>query len=179
MNCFVEFLVTWPSIFRRKWSPVAQIMDRQPAWKYKNTLFSEIRGSVSLQRNKIYFHLSWLTALPIAQFFSGSRLESMETCTMGISVNSSPNIIRKGMKTPWSNPGPEKPRPSSPRGSWTDVNLASCPAFEHTFSVISYTTLNSNSDLFIKLHYAPSKVTISTWFKFQLIQFRRKSIVIH
>ena len=67
----------------------------------------------------------------------------METCTIGISVNSSPNIIRKGMKTPWSSPGPENPRPSSPRGSWIDVTLAACPAFEHKY--FHYMTLKVSS----------------------------------
>lgn len=61
------------------------------------------------------------TALPIAQFFSGLRLESIDTCTMGISSKASPNMSLKGTNTPWSNPGPENPRPSWPRASGFEV----------------------------------------------------------
>lgn len=70
---------------------------------------------------------AWI-AFPIAQFFSGSRLESIETSTIGISV-SKPNISRNGIKTPWSSPGPWNPRPSEPRGSNLVVSLALYPAY--------------------------------------------------
>jgi hypothetical protein len=53
----------------------------------------------------------------------------METWTIGIEVNSSPNIILNGTKTPWSSPGPGKPLPSSPLASFSFDNLASNPAW--------------------------------------------------
>lgn len=73
-------------------------------------------------------HLRGSTTSPSAQFFSGSKLESMDTSTIGISVNSSPNISLNGTKTPWSRPGPLKPRPSCPRISSFGVVRARYPA---------------------------------------------------
>jgi hypothetical protein len=72
--------------------------------------------------------LNSVTAFPIAQFFSGLKLASMDACTMGTLRNSSPNIRRKGTKTPWSRPGPENPRPSLPRDSDLGVVRAGIPA---------------------------------------------------
>lgn len=50
--------------------------------------------------DSLTIHLSGATASPSAHSFWGSKLESMETSTMGMSVNSSPNMSRKGTKTP-------------------------------------------------------------------------------
>ena len=71
---------------------------------------------------------------------------------MGISVNSSLNIMRKGMKTPWSSPGPKNPRPSSPRVSRTDVTLAACPAFEHKYFHYMILTVSSIPVYTVLLH---------------------------
>lgn len=43
---------------------------------------------------------SFATAFPSAQFFSGLILPSIEAWTIGMLVNSSPNIKRKGTNTP-------------------------------------------------------------------------------
>jgi hypothetical protein len=74
-------------------------------------------------------HRSFLMALPSDQLRSGLNDPSIDACTMGTLRKSSPNIRRKGMKTPWSRPGPWKPRPSLPRDSSFDVKRARIPAY--------------------------------------------------
>jgi hypothetical protein len=49
---------------------------------------------------------SLVTALPRDQLRSGLNDPSIDACTMGTLRKSSPNIRRKGTKTPWSRPGP-------------------------------------------------------------------------
>lgn len=58
------------------------------------------------QTREQVIHLNADTALPTCQFFSGLILASIETWTMGMSRYSFPNMILKGIKTPWSSPGP-------------------------------------------------------------------------
>jgi hypothetical protein len=68
-------------------------------------------------------------AFPRFQFASGSILESIDACTMGTSLNVSPNMSLNGTKTPWSSPGPKKPLPSFPLASVTGVVRARYPAY--------------------------------------------------
>jgi hypothetical protein len=60
---------------------------------------------------------------------SGLNDPSIDASTMGTLRKSSPNMRRNGTKTPWSKPGPWKPRPSLPRASSFDVRRARISAY--------------------------------------------------
>ena len=111
---------------------ILQVMDGQAARKYQNTFISTC-GISEVPRVQYDItaetHRSFVIALPSDQLRSGLNDPSIDACTMGTLRKSSPNIRRKGMKTPWSKPGPSKPRPSLPRASSFDVRRARISAY--------------------------------------------------
>jgi hypothetical protein len=98
-------------------------------------------------------------AFPTFQFASGSMFESMDACTIGTSLNVSPNMSLNGTKTPWSSPGPENPRPSSPLVSATGVVRARYPAYTAVNTVGDLR--QTSSYLLVQLYHPLSKLLVA------------------
>lgn len=138
-NSIVELPHEWVGGLRKQARSVLQVVNGQTAGQDQDALLpndSETRP-VSTEMNTKHHrrivksrctHRSLAIALPRFQLLSGLNDPSIDACTIGTLRNPSPNMRRKGTKTPWSMPGPAKPRPSAPRTSSRVVKRARIPA---------------------------------------------------
>jgi len=141
-NSIVELPHKWVGGLRNEARSVLQVVDGQTAGQDQDAFLPDGRQDsdrrpVNTEMNTKNHrrvvksrctHRSLAIALPRFQLLSGLNDPSIDACTIGTLRNSSPNMRRKGTKTPWSIPGPAKPRPSAPRTSSRVVKRARIPA---------------------------------------------------
>jgi len=115
---------------------ITKVVNRQSTAEQQYSLGSSANNGINKPcraLSRAQTHLNSSRTRPIVHSSSGSKLESIETWMVGMSV-SNPNMCRNGMKTPWSKPDVFFPRPSMPRGSEAGVILAVNPAWQNHIS---------------------------------------------